>query len=450
MGGTIFVRLSPDVYDLVLVGYGANDPPLKYLFNVIASDRRRFTDLKKIYAFDEANETQKDEKSANWRAKGVEALIYAPGENHCNLYETLAEWSQWVDNRQAWTSASFSGIGKRTYQESSENERSLMQLLLHTPTRCQDFRKAGGDFSWIRIIEAQRIDHSSALSTQDSQQQHQDYLTSLKVWLQDALNESDAIAWATERLVPKGPELRLSSDHSLGDNLAEAELYTFTRVRGFSSAELAVIERSMEAGAGNVAPQSRRYWHLLLETAAAETQSVYGYHLLEQLKAAEKPDPIWVQKLCKFLQPHLRIHRPWRPTQDDVSEAPFEPSTIVRFSLAWNGHPSWKEVTTALPTNGRWLGILIEHLNCELDRLYHLAERIGLLETVDALSRGIRRVGPPDTADDPDHNSSGYYALTRVMAAAWVQMAELDVNGARLLATRWLLREEEVFRRLFF
>lgn len=39
-------------YQLVLVGYGAEDPPLKYLLNVISADRRRFSDLKAIYAFD--------------------------------------------------------------------------------------------------------------------------------------------------------------------------------------------------------------------------------------------------------------------------------------------------------------------------------------------------------------------------------------------------------------
>src|SRR4051812_11905841 len=55
-------------YQLVLVGYGAEDPPLKYLLNVISADRRRFSDLKAIYAFD-STRGNGDEVTQTWLAK---------------------------------------------------------------------------------------------------------------------------------------------------------------------------------------------------------------------------------------------------------------------------------------------------------------------------------------------------------------------------------------------
>ena len=36
---------------LVLVGYGADDPPMRYLLEALEADRERFPDLKRVYAF---------------------------------------------------------------------------------------------------------------------------------------------------------------------------------------------------------------------------------------------------------------------------------------------------------------------------------------------------------------------------------------------------------------
>ncbi|MGO8658270.1 hypothetical protein ACC771_22150, partial [Rhizobium ruizarguesonis] len=51
-------RVVPDfIYDaarlfhLVLVGYSANDPPMRYLLNAVAADGSRFDDLKERFTF---------------------------------------------------------------------------------------------------------------------------------------------------------------------------------------------------------------------------------------------------------------------------------------------------------------------------------------------------------------------------------------------------------------
>ena len=51
-------RVVPDfIYDaarlfhLVLVGYSANDPPMRYLLNAVAADGSRFSDLKERFTF---------------------------------------------------------------------------------------------------------------------------------------------------------------------------------------------------------------------------------------------------------------------------------------------------------------------------------------------------------------------------------------------------------------
>lgn len=52
-----FIYDAARLFNLVLVGYSANDPPMKYLLNAVAADVARFDDLKERFAFVGARET---------------------------------------------------------------------------------------------------------------------------------------------------------------------------------------------------------------------------------------------------------------------------------------------------------------------------------------------------------------------------------------------------------
>lgn len=90
------------VYDLartntvVIVGYQAEDPPMRYLLEVLDADRGRFRDLREIYALAQYNEI--DPHGEIWNAKGITPIIYGQSGSgdHSRCYATLREWSRYV------------------------------------------------------------------------------------------------------------------------------------------------------------------------------------------------------------------------------------------------------------------------------------------------------------------------------------------------------------------
>jgi SIR2-like protein len=74
---------------IVLVGYAAEDAALRLLLETLDADRDRFTDLRDIYAF----EKRSDDSASLWKAKGIKPIEFS---DHDTIYDTLAEWAQYV------------------------------------------------------------------------------------------------------------------------------------------------------------------------------------------------------------------------------------------------------------------------------------------------------------------------------------------------------------------
>ncbi len=91
-------------YTLVLVGYQADDPPMRYLLEVLEADRARYPDLKTVYAFAPATDGDEDLQRALWNAKGIEPVLYR-SENprdHSILYDTLQVWRDYAVSPTGW------------------------------------------------------------------------------------------------------------------------------------------------------------------------------------------------------------------------------------------------------------------------------------------------------------------------------------------------------------
>jgi hypothetical protein len=90
-------------HTVVLVGYEADDPPMRYLLEVLEADRERYPDLHKVYAFASCKAGCEELVAALWRAKGVEPILYASSTNgHLPLYDSLREWRQYAKDPTAW------------------------------------------------------------------------------------------------------------------------------------------------------------------------------------------------------------------------------------------------------------------------------------------------------------------------------------------------------------
>ena len=95
---TRFVRELLQRYVIVLLGYSANDPPVRYLLQGLhaRSDRTPA----QIYALDSGTD---DEVQARWRDRGVRALSYENSDDtHPALWDSLRAWADRADNPDAW------------------------------------------------------------------------------------------------------------------------------------------------------------------------------------------------------------------------------------------------------------------------------------------------------------------------------------------------------------
>jgi hypothetical protein len=63
---------------LILVGYSANDAPVRYFLNLLEGDRDRFEDLRTVYALD-SHDTDAIETEARWATIAVTPLPYRKG-----------------------------------------------------------------------------------------------------------------------------------------------------------------------------------------------------------------------------------------------------------------------------------------------------------------------------------------------------------------------------------
>ena len=147
---TAFVRQLLGRYAVVLLGYRAEDPPLKYLLQGLDSAGRRTGN--RLFAFDEGN---REEVEAKWSDRGVQVIPY--GDSHAALWETLEAWADRADNPTAWRSAvvELSGSGPR---ELASYERGMVAHLVRTSIGAKQFADAepAPPAEWLCVFDVFR------------------------------------------------------------------------------------------------------------------------------------------------------------------------------------------------------------------------------------------------------------------------------------------------------
>lgn len=96
---TSFLYDAARIFHLVLVGYSANDSPVRYLLNAIAADERHFNDLKPRYAF-VGCEAGDDRTAIEWQSRGITPIPYDRANKHKALTEVLSRWSEIIPDKR--------------------------------------------------------------------------------------------------------------------------------------------------------------------------------------------------------------------------------------------------------------------------------------------------------------------------------------------------------------
>lgn len=119
-------------YTVVLVGYQADDPPMRYLLEVLEADRQRYADLRKVYAFTKIDDDEALTR-ALWEGKGVVPILHdvAADGSYGPLYRTILEWRTYAPDPTSWRREQLRGLFAANSAASAGTVERVTELLRH-------------------------------------------------------------------------------------------------------------------------------------------------------------------------------------------------------------------------------------------------------------------------------------------------------------------------------
>jgi hypothetical protein len=157
-----FIYDAARLYHLVLVGYTANDAPMRYLLNAVAADGSRFTDLKERFAFLGMPEPYDPILLEDWKGRGITPIPYSDKDNHSSLTNTLGLWAELsaINGKPGRVDKELRRIVRAKRSECDESKRDLFDHLVRRALPTERARIAklvsgqGADVSWLDSILA--------------------------------------------------------------------------------------------------------------------------------------------------------------------------------------------------------------------------------------------------------------------------------------------------------
>lgn len=157
-------RVVPDfIYDaarlfyLVLVGYSANDPPMRYLLNAIAADDPRFDDIKERFTFVGTSDPVGLE---DWKGRGITPIQYDAANGHSNLLNTMERWADMsaINGRRSLVDTEVKRIVRTNRNAANDADCDLFDHLIRRSDRNERVRlsalasKHKADIGWLDAI----------------------------------------------------------------------------------------------------------------------------------------------------------------------------------------------------------------------------------------------------------------------------------------------------------
>ncbi|TXG83982.1 MAG: hypothetical protein E6R12_06040 [Sphingomonadales bacterium] len=147
---TRFVKALRERYTIVLLGYRAEDPPMRYLLEGLnAADGVSYNSP--IYAFTQGDEGDAEEE---WQDRGVTPICYRKSDDHAGLWDTLSAWADAVRNPEEWTKKVISLAQKRPIEVTPHERGQVVELVSskHGAKRFADARPAPSA-EWMCVFD---------------------------------------------------------------------------------------------------------------------------------------------------------------------------------------------------------------------------------------------------------------------------------------------------------
>ena len=156
-----FIYDAARLFNLVLVGYSANDPPMRYLLNAVAADGTRFDDLKERFTF-VGTDTPDPVWLEDWKSRGITPIRYDAAKGHSALLDVLKRWASLssINGKKDAVDAQIRRIVRSNRNATSDDDRDLFDHLIRRSDSNERVRlstltsKAKADLGWFDAIAA--------------------------------------------------------------------------------------------------------------------------------------------------------------------------------------------------------------------------------------------------------------------------------------------------------
>jgi SIR2-like domain len=154
-----FVYDAARLFNLVLVGYSASDPPMRYLLNAIAADGTRFDDLKERFIFTGAD-TLDPAALEDWRGRGITPIHYDAANGHNALLGVLQRWAYLsaINGKRSVVDKELIRIVRTERGNAADADRDLFDHLVRRSNPSERVRMAtlvsskGAEIGWLSAI----------------------------------------------------------------------------------------------------------------------------------------------------------------------------------------------------------------------------------------------------------------------------------------------------------
>jgi len=155
-----FIYDAARLFHLVLVGYSANDAPMRYLLNAVAADVSRFDDLKERFAFVGMHVPFDRVDIEDWKQRGITPIAYSAATEHSALAEGLEWWAEFsaINGKRARVEVELKRITRCSRANATEGDRDWFDHLIRRSATNERIRMSalisrnGADIDWLDAI----------------------------------------------------------------------------------------------------------------------------------------------------------------------------------------------------------------------------------------------------------------------------------------------------------
>lgn len=391
---------------IVLVGYSANDAPVRYFLNVLAADRARFPDLRPVYAFD-AYDYDPVEAEAGWGTLAVTPLVYCKfnpatgAKDHSPLWADLQQLADIIERpKQSRESRARNILGGASGDISDQQLREICWLFTDRNDLWPVALTAVVDPRWFHVFQEQRLwsPHTAAWM--------------ISAWIAQNFEDTQRFSTAVEWLAVLGRDFLAHLDRQVRQHPPVSAFWL-------------------------------KAWRTLLtarpgERADSGDFDETAYALKQRLQSDLILDSELVHAVS-LLAPSLSIRKPFRLRDEATDNSDSESAELRLSDIAWwelsiASDYDAKEVVAALSLLDKYTVRILE-LGCEalrtsLQRAVDVGMIVGDYDRINFSVPSIEEHGQ-------NEHHGGVIFLVRLIVEVFAKAVAADHTRVRMLAAQW-------------